>query len=181
MRQKIIIFISIFFLVLIQIAFIPHFFSPGSAPNMVLILVVFFSFRMRLGQMWKLIVTAGILLDVFLFLPWGTHLLAFLLVSLGVKILERKFFIIHSAWRFFVLIVLVALCTWMYESILPFLLYVAKNKSILGYQMKEIGKELGFLILYNVTLFAILYRLLQKTEYFFTLYSQRVQPKRHVG
>lgn len=171
MRQKIFLFISLFIFVLFQIAFVPRFFPSGSAPNLVLILIVFLSSRIRLEQLWKYIIGAGILLDLFLFLPVGVHALIFLLVSIAAKVIERKFFIIHLTWRFFILVMLVALCTFMYEFLLP----------LFGRHVIEIEKELGFSLLYNAVFFAILYRPLRKIEDFFTLNSQKVKPKVHVG
>lgn len=173
MRQKMVILIGLFILVLFQISFVSSLFFPGPAPNLLLILLVFLSSRMRPWQIWKFILIVGVFLDVFLFLPLGTDSLAFLLIFLAVKILERKFFIIHVTWRFIILVVLVAFCTWMYELILPFIFYAVKAKSLYGYNFGGIDRELGLMILYNAVLFGILYRPFRKIEDFFVL---RYQP-----
>lgn len=174
MKRKIFILIGLFLVVLFQTAFIPIFFFSGSSPNLALILIVFLSSKMRLRQLWWYIIIAGVLFDIFLFFPLGTHSVLFLLLSLGVKIFERKLFIIHTTWKFFVLAVLVALCSVAYEIMLPAILHLAKHDFLIEYRFNK------FLV-YNIISFAVLYSLLLRIEEFFKSYHQGTQIKNHVG
>lgn len=181
MAKKIIIGIIVFIFIIFQISGFSGFFSGRTTPNLILIFLIFWTARKGVGKTWKLAILGGLFFDLFLFVPVGMNIFSFILTVFVTDYLSRRFLITHQAWYFFILVALIAVGTLVNEAAF---LGLTKIFIILGkinrgpFQFFE--AMLAYKIIYNISLFIILYWPFKKMEAFFNLYGSRAELKNYV-
>jgi rod shape-determining protein MreD len=99
MRQKIIIFFLIFLAAVLEVSFLPNFFWSNAAPQLLLVMVVFWSSRRSIGLMW--VILAAFVLDLLTFERLGFSAISFVIISYGVGFLAKRFFVSQRSRAFF--------------------------------------------------------------------------------
>ncbi|MDP2927175.1 MAG: rod shape-determining protein MreD [bacterium] len=92
--KKIIVFsLIVYLLILFQTSFLVHFVFLRYLPNLAVILVLFLSIREKPDEKTALIMSfvGGLLLDAFSAKPFGFYALIFLITSLIIKFLLKKY------------------------------------------------------------------------------------------
>ncbi len=167
--------------VIFQSSLFTNFFRNGLAPDLLLVVVIFFAARFDFQYLWKIIFLAGFLKDILLFFPVGANIAALALVAFVTNILVRKFIIIHSSWKFFIFLVLVACGTVLYNISLD---GVMRFFSSVHGENIEAFSFARFQILRTVLLHAglgiILYVPLKKLENIASRYGQPFITQRNV-
>ena len=180
-QQKIFISILIFFSVMLQAAFLPNFFPTGVVPNILLVIVVFYTFSLGFNSIWKAVFGVGIFLDLISFSLVGMNALALILVAFISSILTRRFLILHSNWKFIIIIILVTVGTAVNELV-PALVTEALfflKIGISGYFNLSFH-SLWLKIIYNIIIFMLLYWPFKKIEKAVRLYGNQVNIQRNV-
>lgn len=180
MRRRAIIFLVIFLAIIFQISVLPNFFAAASAPNLVLMLVIFWVAQNGFDEALRRSVLAGFLADLTTFSAIGLHIFSFLAASFGVSFLVKRFLVTHAAWRFFIMLMLIAAGTFLNDFFIAIVLKAAtwiKSAGADGYGIM-FSEALALKIFYSLVFFMILYWPLLKLEKFFALTEQRVNFKK---
>ncbi|MFA4817551.1 MAG: rod shape-determining protein MreD [Parcubacteria group bacterium] len=181
MAQKLAIFFLLFLLVVFQISVLPGIFPENSAPNILLVMLVFWTARKGMEKTWKLAILGGLLSDLFLFVPAGVNVFSFFAAIMAVNYLAKRFLVTHQAWRFAILFVLVAAGTVTNELALMLvakILFIFQKISI--NIQPFVDWALAYKIINSLIIFAILYWPFKKIEAIFNLYGSRTDPKSNV-
>lgn len=109
MFQKSAFFLIIVALAIIQVAVLLHFFGTGMVPNLVLIVVVYWTIRAGFEENWKKAVLAGLILDLAYGWAIGINILSLSVVSFLVGSLSKRFSVSQRGWGFIMTIGLVGL------------------------------------------------------------------------
>lgn len=173
MLQKFIIFIIILTAVLFQVSVLPNFFSPGTVPELAMILIIIWTVNNGYERtIWRAI-TAGLLLDLFYFWPIGVNIFAAVIISYATDYLSDRFVIVQKTWKFLFLVAAVAGAT----------IVNAAWGNIIGLIFKMSGREPGFLIarfwdarllikiIIDIIILFIVYWPIRKLENFLSLYG----------
>ncbi len=181
MTQKIAIFLLLFLLAIFQISVLPNFFPENSTPNILLVLLIFWTARKGMEKTWKLAILGGLISDLFLFIPVGVNIFSFFVVITLINYLAKRFLVTHQAWRVAILFVLVALGTLTNELVLAL---VAKTFFIFQKAAINIPPlidwALAYKIINSLIIFMILYWPFKKIEAVFNLYGSRTNSKSSV-
>jgi rod shape-determining protein MreD len=175
MSRKIGIFIFLFLLVILQVSFLPHFFNEKNIPNMVLLVLIFFTVRRGFGEVWPSAIMAGLLLDLFSFFPVGFHIFSFAFSLLIVGMLTKRFLVANSVWKFFIFIFLVIIGVVANDiALLIFSRSANIFVKIAGVVAPPIGYDFWLKILGSLIVFAIIYWPMAKFEKMRGLYNQNL-------
>jgi rod shape-determining protein MreD len=181
MAKKLAIFFLLFLLVIVQVSFLPNIFAQNSIPNILLVMLIFWTARKGIKKTWKLAILGGLIMDLFLFSPVGLSSFSFLATMILVNYLAKRFLVTHLAWRFAILAVLMAIGTLSNEIIL---VIIAKTLGIIQENTRNIPASLDASLFYtmasSVVVFTIFYWPLKKIEAVFNLYGSRTNPKSNV-
>lgn len=181
MAKKLAIFFLLLLLVVVQISILPNIFARNSIPNILLVMLIFWTARKGIEKTWKLAILGGLISDLFLFVPVGLNIFSFFVTIMLVNYLAKRFLTTHLAWRFAILAMLVAVGTMSNEVILAL---IAKTLIILQKTAKNIPSSidasLAYIMANSIIVFAILYWPLKKIEAVFNLYGSRTDPKSNV-
>lgn len=181
MTQKIAIFLLLFFLAIFQVAALPNFFPENYIPNILLVLLIFWTARKGIEKTWKVAILGGLITDLFLSVPVGANIFSFFIAIILVNYLARRFLVTHQAWRFAILIILVASGALANEIVLALV-----SKTLLIFQKTAMNIPpladwaLAHKIINSIIIFVILYWPLKKIEAIFNLYGSRTDLKSNV-
>ncbi|MCX6761994.1 MAG: rod shape-determining protein MreD [Candidatus Moranbacteria bacterium] len=103
MLQKIIIFFIIFFFAIFQYSVFPNFFFWGLGPNILLLLVIFWTTQVGFEGAFFKNILAGFMLDLGTFQLVGTNVAAFVTVAFFISFISKRFLVIARNWRIFIL------------------------------------------------------------------------------
>lgn len=161
MAKKITTFAFLLLAIILQASFLPNFFSAETAPDLILIILIFLTARKGFGEVWLMSITAGIILDFFSFYPVGINVIAFLSAILVVSFLARRFLVAHSVWKFATLIFLVIV-----GSIVNDLAVAVLVKLFLNTRetLAIFNWDIALKILNNILIFCIIYWPLKKYD-----------------
>lgn len=181
MAKKVAIFFLLFLLVIFQVSVLSNFFPENSIPNILLILLIFWTARKGLEKTWKLAILGGVLSDLLLFSPIGTSVFSFFIAIFAVNYLAKRFLVTHQTWRFAILVVLVFVGIFLNELAAYILvkLFFIFHKTAASAQL-FFDSALALKIFYSIIIFALLYRPVKKIEAFFNLYGSRTDSKSNV-
>lgn len=181
MTQKITILFLLLLLVIFQISVLPNFFPENSIPNILLVMLVFWTAFKGIEKTWKSAMLGGLVSDLFLFVPVGTNILSFLVAIILVNYLARRFLVTPRAWRFAILIILVASGVLVNEIVLTLVakILIAFQKTAKNIPML-INWSLAHKIINSVIIFMVLYWPIKKIEAILNLYGSRTDPKSNV-
>jgi rod shape-determining protein MreD len=181
MAQKIAIFFLLLFLVIFQISVLPNIFAKNSIPNILLVMLIFWTARKGIEKTWKLAILGGLLSDLILFVPVGLNVFSFLLTLIAVDYLAKRFLVTHQTWRFAILAALVAVGALSHEIIL---MLVMKALDIFQETAKNISVSIDWPLAQTTAnstiVFVVLYWPLKKIEAILNLYGSRTDPKSNV-
>jgi rod shape-determining protein MreD len=181
MLKKISIFILFFFLVITQTSFLPLFFTSQRIPDIVLIVLIFLTVRRGFGEVWKMAILAGILMDIFSFSSVGMDVISFLLAVLISSFLARRFLVAYSNWKFVSLIFFVIVATVINDFTIAILMKAFLNvKDILGLGTFFSGIDLWMKIINNSLLLVVIYWPIAKLEKMKDIYGQKVTLRNNV-
>ncbi len=118
-------FVALFFSVIIQTSLLPVFFPVGSVPDVVLILIMFWTIRSGFEKNLARTVMGGFLLDIFSFWPAGINIFSFVTVSFLVAWIGKRFLTSQLMWRFFLMLIVIFFGG-LINSIITFVLWNAR-------------------------------------------------------
>jgi rod shape-determining protein MreD len=155
-----------------QVSVLPVFFNFRRIPDLVLIVVIFFTARRGFAAMWGMAVTAGFLLDIFSFFPVGTDILSLTLAALVVSFLAQRFFLMQSTWKLLILLAMTLIGTAVNDLAISLLMkiFLSVNK-IESTGFAAISTDLWLKMVNNLLVFGLIYWPLKKIETWKGLYS----------
>lgn len=103
--------ITLILLSMVQITLLPQFFPAGCVPNLVLIVVVYWTIRSGFNESWKKVVLAGFILDLSYGWAIGINILSLSTVSFMVGYFTKRVSAEQRGWGFLIILGLVALGT----------------------------------------------------------------------
>ena len=122
MFDKVIIFLVVFFAALLQMSAFSNVLFLGVSPNLLLILVIFWTVHEGFEEALPKILFAGFMLDLFSFYPVGVNILTFTLIAFLVNSFSKRFLVAARNWRKIILVFLIMTSTVIFELVL-FLLF----------------------------------------------------------
>lgn len=111
MYQKIKILLLFFLAVILQVSFLPKLFPQNIAPDLILVIIIIWSFKRNFNDIWPWIVVAGFILDLVSLERIGSYEIIFLAVAFLVDILANRFFVIQRGSTIFAIAILVIMGT----------------------------------------------------------------------
>ena len=111
MLDKAIIFLVVFFVAILQIALFSNLFFLGVGPNMMLLLIIFWTVHEGFESALPRIILAGLVLDLVSFYPIGLSVMIFSLISFFGNSFSKRFLVTARNWRIVVLALLVFFST----------------------------------------------------------------------
>jgi len=167
MLQKIIIILLIFFSAIFQLAVFPNVFFWGLGPNILLLLVIFWTTQEGFEGAFFKNILAGFTLDLGTFQLAGTNVAAFVLVAFFISFISKRFLVIARNWRIFILSVTIIFSTLANNLFLNSLFLVENyfGKAVVGsapvpFFSVMLVKE----IVLNILFFPLVYFFLKKLE-----------------
>ena len=118
MKKRIILILTILFLVVFQTTSLSFLSFKGINPNLILVFLLLLVIFKKFEKYWPVIITIGLILDFFSGLPFGTISLSLILVSFIINWLNRNIF---SGTKFWISISLIILATLLYYFLLVIL------------------------------------------------------------
>lgn len=161
-----IIFIIFLLSFCLEQSILANFLSPQFVPHIILVLVVFFSFKRNLREIWKELFLSAIMADIFYFSYFGVNFLSFIFIVLFVSYLSRRFLSVHGKTKLLALFTIAFVAFVAYDALVfaidNFYRYLKDSQEFLlsSFYWKEILKT----SLIETILLAILYPLLLKAE-----------------
>lgn len=181
MAKKIAIFFLLFLLVVFQISVLSNIFAENSVPNLLLVMLIFWTARKGAEKTWKLAIPGGFMSDLFSFAPVGTNIFSFLITIIIVNYLAKRFLVAHQTWRFAILAALVACGVLANELILAMIAEIPAVFQKTAVNIPPLAVwAVAHKIINSLIVFAVLFWPLKKIEAVFNLYGSRTDPKSNV-
>jgi rod shape-determining protein MreD len=169
MRKKIFFAFFVFLATLAQISFFPNLFPWGVSPDIVLMLVIIWSFEKKSENVLIRSFFSGFALDFVVGTP-GLSAFSFLIVSSVITYLAKKFLVFQKFFSIFILALLGIMGTIINFCVVNFIvslekLFFTANNS---WEMSLPSfNKLPLEILYNLIILEIFYWIFSKGKYFF--------------
>lgn len=177
--QNIAISLILFLATIVQVSFLPIFFTGRSVPDVTLIIIMVWIARADFNSVLKWAILGGLMADIASFQPVGLNVFSFVAVAFIINSLSKRFLVPQFAWKFFMLIILVLVGTTVNQAIIGFAAGIDGQPSGLFRHIPEFFGQGFFLkLLYNLGVFAILYWPLKKLDKIFAYQNNRVVIKR---
>lgn len=174
MRQ-VFVFALIFLAILLQVSFFTNFLAPVIFPDVALVAIIFWAARSGFEKTWPWAVIGGLMLDLAYFLPVGTNIFSFALAAYGASYLSRRFLVADNFSRFFTMVGILILGAVSHNLLVPMIVKMSHHEEInLGALI--ISADLILKIVYDLTIFAVIYGPLVKLEKFLEVYVSRTRP-----
>lgn len=160
MFQNVKIFLIFFLAAILQISFLPNLFFNNSAPDLVLIIIIIWSFKLNFNNLWIWIVVISFVLDIMNLERVGTNGIIFLVISVMVDFLANRFFVTQRNRVFFVLGIFVIGGTLINYISLNFIVNLSNHFfNQANYSFLKIFKmsDLIFKIINNLMVFILIY------------------------
>jgi len=174
--QKVTLSIVVFLAVIIQIAVLPNFFSPGTIPDLFLVLVILWTIRRGFEKVLPWTVLAGFFLDLAYHWAVGISVISLALVTFGINSLAKRFLALQGVSRAFMMIALVVFGTIandLFSGVLIKIFDYLKN-DIIGTNLPNfLDYKIFIKIIYNIFVLAIIYWPVEKLENMLNFYGQR--------
>ena len=181
MERKIVRVLTIVFIVVLQISFLPIFFSAEHIPQVLLALVVVWTIVLgfRVSVPW--IIGLGITFDLLTPLPVGTSVIILIVVSYGVSFVSSRYITTHRLWGALLMGGILFTATFfenIYTIILPQILQ--GGESLLGQLQSVSFYDLLFQTIFLGISFAILFQFVRRMEKYFSFFERQIDVKRHL-
>lgn len=167
MSKKLIIFLIIVLACIFQVSVFPGVFSWNNGPDLLLLLVIYWTIKEGFEGTLGRNILVGVLADLVNFRPVGTYLAIFLLVSFLVSSVSKRFLIVAGIWRVFTLTATIIVATLAERFLLEAIFSIATyfNRSDIGTVpapfLSLVSLEQIFL---NLLFFPLVYFFLKKIE-----------------
>ncbi|MDP1883812.1 MAG: rod shape-determining protein MreD [Candidatus Moranbacteria bacterium] len=179
MMQNIVIGLILFLSTIMQISFLPVFFTDRSVPDVTLVIIMIWIARADFNSVLKWTIIGGLMADIASFQPVGLNVFAFVTVAFIINSLSKRFLVPQFAGKFFILIILVVVGTAVNQAIIGFAAGIGGQTAGLFRSIPFFFGQGFFLkLLYNLGIFAILYWPLKKLDKIFAYQNNRVIIKR---
>ncbi|PIP28430.1 MAG: rod shape-determining protein MreD [Candidatus Moranbacteria bacterium CG23_combo_of_CG06-09_8_20_14_all_35_22] len=165
MEQKIKIGLVIFFAVFLQISFFPRIAFQGIVPDIILVLIILWSFRKKFEDIWPWAIFSGIILDVAMLGKIGINTISFLILSFATSFLQERFFIAQRTGSFFIALAIVVGGTFLNELMISVLV---------DFSTKLFLENIILKIVVNVIVAVFLYWLIAKFKKFFGISESKL-------
>lgn len=163
MPRIFLVFAIIFIAVLLQISFLPNVVIQGAYPDLVLVIIIFWATQLSFDKVWPWASLAGLMLDFAYFWPIGINIAALVFIAYGANYLARRFLVVQSPSKFFILAGILILGAIFNNFITSILLKISTHEAI-NFKIAFFNAQFGMKILYDLLLFAIIYVPLLKLE-----------------
>lgn len=170
MTQKFPTLILIFLAAVAQVSLAPRLFFGGMAPDIVLVFVIIWATRQGFEKFWPWAVFAGLMVDILSLEPIGLSAASFLIIVFGISFLSKRFFVAQRGQNFLGVFVLVTLGTLVHHFLGGLLLSFRFGAEGFGLG----AKELFLMVLNNLIILGIVYRLTVKSRRIFPLSEERL-------
>lgn len=157
MPLKLFIFLVIFVAIIFQVSLIPNFFSSGASPDLLIILLVFFTAEAGFARTWKWALFLGVVVDIIFFTLPGASAITFLFIAYATELIVKKFLSGQKLWKAFVLAIIAALASMFDGSLTFFLTKIANYFYTTGYGEHFFVTIIAKNALYNFILAFIIY------------------------
>ncbi len=168
MLQKIIIFLIIFFSAILQSAVFSDFFFWGLGPNILMLLVIFWTTQEGFEGAFSKNVLAGFFLDLVTFCPIGMNVASFTVVAFLISFISKRFLVVARNWRIFILLVTVIFSTLVNNIFLNGLFLVAEYFGRISFGSVPVPFFSAVLvkeIILNILFFPLVYFLIKRIEH----------------
>jgi len=173
--SQVIIFIIFFTSVIFQTSFFPNITPFRFAPDIVLILIIFWSARSGFDTTWRWAVFFGLMLDVIYYQPIGINIITLSIVSFLSSSLAKRFLVTQTGLRFIITASFVFAGTIGYQLLISFLINIKEGQNIFYSLYHLINEGILLKIIYNLILFAVLYVPLKKIEKIIAFYDMKAK------
>jgi rod shape-determining protein MreD len=176
MLQKIVFFVFISLLIIFQFSFFPNLFPSYAMPDLILVVIIYWSIAVGFMQIWKKVVVVGFLIDLIYSWPIGVNILAFSVISFFLTSASKRLFMHRKLLGFGAVLAIVAVATPAYYFIIKGISEFLRAGYTVKSEVKTINITLMFIwqkSLMNVILMALLYLPLEKIEKFAGFYSKK--------
>lgn len=173
MFQKAIFAAIIILLSVSQVSILPQFFPVGIVPNLVLILVVYWTIREGFSENWQRIVLAGFFLDLVYGWAIGINILSLSVISFAVGYLVKRFSAPQKGWKFIMAIGLVIFGALVNDAIIALLIKMIgwfKNMPLESSMIYPLSIKIIWNALLTAVCFVFLYWPIERMEIFFNSY-----------
>ncbi len=167
MLQKTIIFSIIFLSAILQVAFLLNIFYWGIGPNILLLLVIFWTTQEGFESSMLKNISVGFIADLIFFSLVGMNVASFSLVAFLVGFISKRFLVVARNWRIFILAVTIILGTALNNLFLNGIFSVteyfgrsANSTAPVSFFSIILAKE----IVLNILFFPLVYFLLKKIQ-----------------
>jgi rod shape-determining protein MreD len=164
---KITIFFIIFFSAILQLAVLSNVFFWGLGPNILLLLIIFWTTQAGFEKALVKNITAGLVLDLATFCAVGMNIASFALVAFFIGFISKRFLVIARNWRIFVLTITIIFSTLANSLFLNALFLIADyfGKTAIGNAPTSLFsfmlfKEIGL----NILFFPLVYFIMKRIE-----------------
>lgn len=162
-----------FLLIILQMSFFPILLFSGSAPNLLLVAIIFFAVSFGIEKIWGVIIVLGLIMDLFFFFPMGVNTLSFFLVAILASFFAKKFLVFRGNWKFLLLASLVVFGTILNDFIIFLIADIFLNSDGIKNAASYFNQETFEKIAYNSAALGCLYFPLKKAgNYFFSRVSR---------
>ena len=103
MPLKSFIFLVVLLAVIFQVSVMPIFFPSGAIPDLIIILLVFFTAEVGFERVWKWAIFFGLMTDIVFFALPGTNAISFLIIAYVTELAAKRFLAGQKIWKSLIL------------------------------------------------------------------------------
>lgn len=167
MLQKTVIFLIIFFSAIFQSAVFSNLFFWNLGPNIILLLVIYWTVQEGFEKAFRKNILAGFVLDLSAFHAIGVSVAAFTLIAFSISLISKRFLVVAGNWRIFTLILTISFSTLVNNLFLNCVFTIAGYFGKIDIGISPVPFFSLFLakeIALNILFFPLIYFLLKKIE-----------------
>ncbi len=167
--------LSLVFVILLQVAFLPHFTLYQAIPNLILAVLVSWCILQSYNQAYVLAFLAGLSLDLYSGTLFGIHTLTLVCVALITYLITQHFL---NKDDLFTRLMIIILATLGYQFIFLGFTFLAKLLHLVDYSIPLSNQYLGFLlwqILVNAIVLLIIFPMIKASHNFLLRHEKRAR------
>lgn len=167
----------LFLAVIAQASLFSNFFPTGLVPDIALLIIIIWTARSDFNAVLKWAIVGGLFLDMLSFGTIGVNILSFVTVAFVANSFRKRFLIAQFAWKFLVFAVIITIATALNHAIVTTLMTLSSGsenffEDIMDHARMLYGREMLFKIMYNLIMFAMIYRPLGKMDKILAYYKK---------
>ena len=175
MFQRAIILLVIFLAIVLQISVFPNIFPSGLTPEIILIMIIFWTTQDGFEKTWPKSIIAGFILDLSYSWPIGFDIISLAAVSYGTGYLTKRFLVSQKNLGFVIALLLVAAGTYANNLILLLLFKIYNDldaNHISNLALSAWDRRIFLRIAINLAMFIIIYWPLARLNKFLSFYGK---------